>query len=409
MDKLFAQLKAKESGDYPSQGWIELTGVELKDGTKIDKAIIDQETPEQERETINELFKTNSTIESSGFPSTLLSELIFTYCEENKTLGNWAEKTATEVKATLDLFTTIVGNEVFSTLQHPQLNEYKSKLFKLPPNINKIQRYRDKTVDEILKMDDVQPMARNTLKKHLGRVSSLFEWGVQHGYTDKNYASGLTIGKNKKAEEDRSVFDQEDLKKLFESEEYLEQKFEHPYQYWIPLIALYSGARLTEICQLYLADIKQIDEVYVFDINGRLDKKLKNRSSKRLIPMHSKLIELGLTTYVKQLKLSKENRLFPELKLRRDGYGQDVSRWYGRYRKRIGIIDSTKVFHSFRHTVIDQLKQKEVPKEMVANIAGHLDESVTFGRYGKDYKPAVMQQSIEMLEYDVEFTEFHQV
>ena len=104
--------------------------------------------------------------------------------------------------------------------------------------------------------------------------------------------------------------------------------------------------------------------------------------------------------------MNKEERLFPEIKRGRDGYGQAVSRWYGRYRKRIGIDDSTKVFHSFRHTVIDQLKQKEVPKEMVANIAGHLDESVTFGRYGKDYKPAVMQQYIEMLEFDFKHTEF---
>ena len=89
-----------------------------------------------------------------------------------------------------------------------------------------------------------------------------------------------------------------------------------------------------------------------------------------------------------------EKRLFPELKLRRDGYGQDVSKWFARYRKRIGIDGSTKVFHSFRHTVIDQLKQQEAPKEMVANIAGHLDESVTFGRYSKNYQPKVMQQYI---------------
>ena len=409
MDEVLAFLEAKKRGENPSQSWTQLKNVKLKDGTIIGEYNID--SPEIEAKIADQILGVEEVsppvVESSDFPSTPLSEVIFTYCEENKSLGNWTEKTAIEVKATLDLLTRIVGNEVFSTLQHPQLNEYKSKLFKLPPNINKVKRYRDKTIDDILKMDDVQPMARNTLKKHLGRVSSLFEWGVQHGYTDKNYASGLTIAKNKKEQEERSIFDQQDLKKLFESPEFQDNKFEHPYQYWVPLIALYSGARLTEICQLYLSDIKVIDSVYVFDVNGTQDKKLKNSSSKRLIPIHSKLIELGLITYLNQLKLSKEKRLFPELKLRRDGYGQDASKWFGRYRKRIGIDDSTKVFHSFRHTMIDQLKQKEVPKEMVANIAGHLDESVTFGRYGKNYKPEVMQQYIELLQFDVQHVKFH--
>lgn len=75
----------------------------------------------------------------------------------------------------------------------------------------------------------------------------------------------------------------------------------------------------------------------------------------------------------------------------------------------VGINEKTKVFHSFRHTFIDSLKQLEVPKEMVANIDGHKDESMTFGRYGKNYQPKVMQQYVEMLKYDVEHVKYQQV
>ena len=411
MDEILAFLEAKKRRDEygPLQETIKVKNVQLKDGTTIGEVTIDQDTPEQERETINELLQRDPVVQSSEFPKTLLSEVINAYCNENTSLGNWTEKTVIEVKATLVFFTRIVGDEVFSTLKHQKVNEYKVKLFKLPPNINKVKRYRDKTIDEIIKMDDVKPMARNTLKKHLGRVSSLFEWAVKQGFTDKNYASSLTITKSKKAQDERSIFTHEDLKKLFESPEYKEQTYQHNYQYWIPLIALYSGARLTEICQLYLSDIKQIEGVYIFDINDRQDKKLKNSSSRRCIPIHSKLVELGLISYVNHLKLNKATRLFPEIKKGRDGYGQAASKWFGRYRKRVGIEESTKVFHSFRHTVIDQLKQQEVPKEMVANIAGHLDESVTFGRYGKAFKPQVMQQYIELLQYDFQHTKYHQV
>ena len=100
-------------------------------------------------------------------------------------------------------------------------------------------------------------------------------------------------------------------------------------------------------------------------------------------------------------------KLFPEIKRGRDGYGQVVSKWFSRYRKSLGVNGEGKVFHSFRHTAVDHLKQKEVAKELVAAIVGHTDESETFNRYGKQYTPAVLQPYIEILEFDIEHTEFH--
>ena len=38
-------------------------------------------------------------------------------------------------------------------------------------------------------------------------------------------------------------------------------------RYWIPLIALFTGCRLNEICQLYLNDIRCDNGQYYFDIN----------------------------------------------------------------------------------------------------------------------------------------------
>jgi len=412
MDQILAHLEAKKRGDEHGSllEKIIVKSVEHKDGTKTQEIIIEHDTPEEERETARQLLNAESTVASSTLPSgILLSEVIEKFYDERVALKDWSAKTAIENRATFVLFTRIVGDKVFSTLKHEQLRDCRDKIIQLPANINKIQIYKDKSIVEILKMADVKPMERATLRKHLSRVSGMFEWAMKSGYTDNNYASGFTIRKDKKAQDERSIFTSDDLKILFESTEYIEHKFDHSYQYWVPLIALYSGARLNEICQLYLGDIKQIDGVYIFDINDSQDKKLKNSSSKRLIPIHSKLIELGLITHANHLKVNKETRLFPEIKHRRDGYGQDASRWFGGYRKRVGVNDSTKVFHSFRHTVIDQLKQQEVPKEMVANIAGHLDESITFGRYGKAFKPEVMQQYIELLKYDFQHTEYHRV
>jgi integrase len=164
-----------------------------------------------------------------------------------------------------------------------------------------------------------------------------------------NPAEGLQIKRQKRADQERQEYTSKDLKKLIGSKEYIEGKHRHSYAYWTPLIALYSGCRLEEICQLHLEDIRQEKGVWVFDINDKGEKRLKNRSSERLIPIHHQLVDLGLLDHVYSLADKGEERLFPELQKRRDGYGQTVSKWFQRYKKRCGIT-SCKTFHSFRHT-----------------------------------------------------------
>ena len=36
-----------------------------------------------------------------------------------------------------------------------------------------------------------------------------------------------------------------------------------PAYYWVPLLGQYTGARLNELCQLYVNDIKEIDKIII--------------------------------------------------------------------------------------------------------------------------------------------------
>ena len=97
----------------------------------------------------------------------------------------------------------------------------------------------------------------------------------------------------------------------------------------MPLLGLYTGARLNELCQLYVNDIRQIDKIWCIDINRNTnDKKLKNASSERIIPIHPKLIELRFLEFVKEQKSNQSQRLFSHLKLGSDGYIKYVSRFF---------------------------------------------------------------------------------
>jgi integrase len=387
---------------------ISMKNVVLGPDRSVESIVIEAPTPEQEAQMAQQLLHpphshlrlVEPISEPGNSTSTMLSEVIAEYCSEHTALGKWTQKTEGEMRSSFKLLAQITGDVPFRSLKHPELRKYKQALLKLPPNMNKVKRYRDKSVQEILAMDNVKAMAPNTINQHVSLTSSLFKWAQKHGYTDLNYAEGLGIGKDKKPSEERDIFKIDELKLLFESQEYRDG-FEEAYRYWVPLIGLYSGARLEEICQLYIEDIRLDGEIYFFDINDNHDKKVKNKNATRKVPIHPKLIELGFIEYVRNLKLASEQRVFPELKRARDGYGQIPSKWFARYRERCGITEKGKVFHSFRHTFIDHLKQKSIAIDKIAALVGHEDQSMTSGRYGKQYSINFLLDVIKYIDFDL--------
>jgi integrase len=343
-----------------------------------------------------------SIIDVTHKASPLLSEVINKFITEKERVGAWTEKSTDEYRSILDLFIRVLGDVQIGTIRYEQARDFKEVLLKLPPNINKSPLYRTKTIDQIVAMKPVGVMAMNTVIKKIRRVSSLFLWAKQHGYVYENYFGGLCPKNTKRAHEERDAFSADDLSVLFPVDFLENKKFRHPYSTWLPLIAIYSGCRLEEICQLHICDIRQDVDIWVFDINGDEDKKLKTEASDRLIPIHSQLIELGFLDYVQSLRRKKVVRLFPELKPDKYGsYGASASKWFSRYKTGCGITISTKAFHSFRHTVANHLKQKGIEREKIAAILGHKDESMTTGRYGKPYESPVLVEVLMRLKFDL--------
>lgn len=270
---------------------------------------------------------------------------------------------------------------------------------KLPPNMRKVSTFKNKTIPEIIKLNPLKTLSSHTINKYLSRLSNLFSYAVTHGYMNMNPAGSLKVKLKSRPDEERQAYTTEDLQKLFR-----EPDTSKTFTYWSPLLALYTGCRLEEICQLHLEDIRKEGNVWVFDINDKHEKSLKNLSSVRLIPIHPHLINLGLLKHVATLKSKGEKRLFPELWQRRDGYGQAVSRWFQVYKSKCGI-DQGKTFHSFRHTFITHLKHKQVDPFMIHELDGHTINSETMGRYGKRYTPEILLiEAIEKIDYGLKLS-----
>lgn len=131
--------------------------------------------------------------------------------------------------------------------------------------------------------------------------------GVGEGLSDV-----LTIKIHRQVDGLRDVFTEADLAKIFKSEIYTKAGSTQSFKYWIPLLGLYTGMRLEEICQLYVEDLVVERGLYCLSVNDDKDKKIKTPAAKRLVPLHPDLVErFKFPELVERQKQRKFERAFP--------------------------------------------------------------------------------------------------
>lgn len=341
-------------------------------------------------------------LDIAGDQALPLSKLIDIYCAEKRREGSWTDKTEYSNRGMFSLLLKIVGDPPINRVDAATARRYKTIMQKLPGNLEKNPAYRGLTIPEVLAMKPKDLMSVTTINNNLTKVASLFGWAERNGYIERNHFTQLTLRNPQRADEARAPFTEEDLRNIFSTAQYRNHKFLHPHYYWLPLLGLHTGARISELCQLDLDDIRQEQGVWVIDINAHGEhKQLKTKAAKRLVPIHPKLLELGLLDFVKQQRDRGHARLFAELPVRRDGASQSASLWFGRYRDKLGLYNQKpkKDFHSFRTTLINTLKQRGVPEPEVATLVGHAIDSMTYGRYGKPYTPEFLLNMIKTVDF----------
>ena len=193
-------------------------------------------------------------------------------------------------------------------------------------------------------------------------------------------------------EKARIAFSADDLRRIFNCPIYTEQY--RPISggkeaaYWLPLLALFTGARVEELAQLMVRDIREAPSLgYFINISDEAaHAHLKNNNSRRRIPVHELLIACGFLDYVTRQK--KTGMLFPDLKQNNRGkFAGYFSYFFSHYlREKIGITDERKVFHSFRHTFKDICRHCGIEEAVHDALTGHGKSSA--GRnYGNEQYP----------------------
>lgn len=352
------------------------------------------------------------------FSEMLTSDLLKKFFEHKFPI--WGLDQKNKMTSICSCFIELMENPKLGNIDRELIRKYEEKLKRMPANRDRVgKRLGINNAIKLLDLtgkNDERRLSTKTIESYLSKLSALFRWAVTEDYFTKNPAENIfqrARGAKMRAQDGRDQFNQADLNKIFSAEWFQLGGAKRnktgglgsfrPYYYWLPLLGLHCGARLNEISQLYLDDIieYEVGKFYIF-VNDATsesagaknpikahDKSIKNPNSKRVVPIHSTLIKLGLADYIKTLKAKGEERLFPELKHDEvKGYGKAAGRWFNEHflGKQLRFErDGMKAFHSFRHTFITSLIDKAAPEHIISAIVGHeRGETTSFKRYGKD-------------------------
>lgn len=246
-------------------------------------------------------------------------------------------------------------------------------------------------------------LSATTAAHKVSILKTLFNVGISNELLSINPASQVRTQKHDG--KTRVAFAADDLARIFNSaiytDGYLPQVGGRDACYWLPLLALYSGARVEELAQLLVKDVRYVAELgHYLNISDEAEHaKLKNSASRRRVPVHPVLVACGFIDYVQQQKAGK--LLFPHLKPNPRGkMGGYFSNFFSIYlRQRVRITDKRKVFHSFRHTFKDTCRKVGIEEAVHDALTGHTGNSVS-RKYGNEQFP--LEPLFEAIErYDI--------
>ena len=283
------------------------------------------------------------------------------------------------------------------------LLEFRDLLYKIPTKLAQKSRYKDKSLSQILKLGEKDDkLSEPTIQKYMIRVIQFFNYCFDSGYIGKSITAKMNVKIDIDPSE-RAVlpYDVSEARKIFEIVTSIKQSGKSPSSrieaselYYVTMIAAYSGMRIKEITQLHKEDIVLKDGIYCFNINTNDGKTTKTKNSIRFVPIHSKLIDLGLLEYVNSKKSGNifkvSNKDFSEI-------------FRSQIQRKFIDKDSKKTFYSFRHYFIDYLVQREVEANLIAQIVGHEKQyKILLNTYAKPINANTLKAKVEMVSYENE-------
>lgn len=397
--------KLLESAQAAGRKELTIKGLTLPNGTVFESVEIadarDADLFRVALEDIGRFTVTQQAVLAPPAPKGLpLSEAIKAHLED-LTIAGRDGKTILESRHTLRLLVGLVGDIAVQDITLDHMRLFFRDVVYWPKNASRMPKNKDRSVrtiiDEAKKAGGSEPAA-HTLNKYRQRLAVFFNSAKAAKLITSSPLEGLPARKAADGEGDTGrAFTTDELQRIFDAKHYVEWASKYPHRWWGPMLGLYTGARVNEIGQLYVADVETVDGIPGLHFNKRFPgQKIKTRSSVRFVPLAPALLKAGFLTYVEDVKRAGHDRLFPHLPNATGlGYGKQLSKQFSAYIKGLGIDEAGVGFHAFRHTLATMLDRAGVPEKRIARITGHSAANTVLSKFYID--PSTLKERLETL------------
>ena len=214
----------------------------------------------------------------------------------------------------------------------------------------------------------------------LSPVRAILQWGVQNRLLPSNPADGVSLDARTKASDRKRGFTDEEAKVILRAA----LKANDDVRRWVPWIGAYTGARISEICQLRSEDIAEVEGIWCIKFLPEAGS-LKTAGSERIVPVHPALMKGGLLEFSRKIK---SGPLFKELSPDKFGNrGGNGTKMIGRFVRDLGLKDPRlSPSHSWRHRIKTLGRKHGLAPDLMNAITGHQPETVgdSYGHYPVD-------------------------
>ncbi|MCG9115921.1 replication initiation protein [Laribacter hongkongensis] len=278
-----------------------------------------------------------------------------------------------KLQTVMPLFKDIVGNKPIHNLRQMDIIRFLETIQKLPPRWSDICRQKKIKPAELATMGLGEMSPKTYDDTYKAAITPFLTWASTY-WQDRGFPTTLTTksinytGSREAGEMQQRAFRKDELQRLFMGPEMrsFAEDATQAHQFWLPHLALFTGARVNELCQLNpKLDIRQDKDsgVWFLDItentetDERVKKSVKTKPSKRKVPIHSQLVELGFLDYVKRVS-GVSKLLFHGFEPSRGRAAPLAADWFGEFLRELGLRDETPGarlvgMHAFRSTFLN--------------------------------------------------------
>lgn len=354
-------------------------------------------------------------------------------------------KDADTIRSTRKLIADILGDPHLSEADGVVWTQFNDTVRRLPNNHGRSSKLRELTCLEFIELEErkeqmqiaaaekeiakhglegdakekllrkarITRISPRTFQRHQKLLSAPLDHAVSKGRISHNPFKPFVVGeatiedmRKSLPETFRQLWSSTDFAGLLGTEKWNSKKTQiDDHVFWVPLIARLHGLRSEEILQLKPKNIRCDEGIYFFDIERGTGQSLKSKNARRMIPIHSQLIELGFLELVdRQRSLGKE-RIFDKVsrsKSSRLTFTANFTKNFTYYRKSREVYDERRDLHAMRTTFNSKMVSRAVPDTARRYLMGHRNDDIGIVNYlPEGFSLATLKAYVEQEQLDL--------